>query len=120
MKKVLLVDDIHGSQKNTGAVDYLRSHGHYVNGVTTAKNAWEKVNSSRYDIIIIDASEDKEIRKGFTLNEMITEYFPNTRRICWTAIPGAEYDPLLRNKFDIVISKPIKPSELVEIIENLI
>ena len=121
MEKILLVDDYYG-RKNAGINDYLRIHGYYVDSVTNAKEAWEKINSKSYSLVIIDASEDVEIRKGFTLNEMIAEHFPQAIRMCWTAIPGAEYDPILKANYHTIFNKANiceDPKELIETIKTL-
>jgi DNA-binding NtrC family response regulator len=115
MKKILIVDDWINRLKSTR--ERLNKKGYRVEQVTNAKQAWEKVNTSRYDIIIIDTSEDVEVRRGSCLSDILQEDYPNTLRIGWTA--AAWYlSPQDKEKYHITLSKPVRIKDIKKGIEE--
>ncbi|MBT6774486.1 response regulator [Candidatus Woesearchaeota archaeon] len=115
MEKILIVDDWVDVFKPTRKI--LREDGYQVRQVATAQEAWEKLSTSRYDIVIIDTSEDTEIKKGKCLSEILEESFPNTLRIGWTA--AAMYlTPSDIRKYHHIISKPVITDDIKKGIEE--
>jgi len=111
MKKVLLVDDYYGSNQGPTLVEYLQTHGYFVTGATNAKDAWEKINRSSYDAIIIDGSEDLAVSQHYTLSEMVAQHFPNTKRISFSGENIANHDPSLKRNYDHIVLKGIRGSK---------
>ena len=118
--RVLLVDDEADSRELLDLV--LTSHGAQITVAASAAEAFEKIKSERFDIIVSDIGMPDE--DGFSLIGKIRE-LPNasggdTPAIALTAYARPEDRvQALRAGFQMHIAKPVEPNELIVTVANL-
>jgi hypothetical protein len=119
MKRILLLDNYYGDENNRGLVESIKKCGEYrIDTAMTAEEAFQKSQSTLYDVFIIDASEDVVIRNGRTLGEMLSEQFPNSRRIVWSGQGEIVYDQSLKEVYSAVSRKWLDMETMLALIEG--
>ncbi len=118
--RVLLVDDEADSRELLNLV--LASHGANITVAASAAEAFEKIKSAPFDIIISDIGMPEE--DGFSLIGKIrmlpTEQNGSIPAIALTAYARPEDRvQALRSGFQMHIAKPVEPDELIVTVANL-
>lgn len=103
MANILILDDIESFAITLS--EHFQTHGHTAQHVLYAGKALENVETNQYDFIIIDGSEDVEVRPGRTLTDVLKELYPSITRVALTGVHNPYDDPILQEKYDIILSK---------------
>jgi DNA-binding NtrC family response regulator len=117
MKRILIVDN-NQSVPESLAIYLNEFCGYHAEMTDNAGSAYDKIKTKSYDLILIDPSEDEEVRGNKTLSEVLAEDYPSIIRICFTA-RTTEYikDNVISERYHEVMHKE-DPHELVDLIKT--
>ena len=116
MVKILFVDDKQYVRTNEMFFRVI-DEGHTVVPCPCGYDAWAVHRDKRYDVYIIDASENIPVRGQDTLLEALQNLKPGARFIATTAQPGAR-EILLGEGFEEVLEKPISTRDIYSILKD--
>ncbi len=114
-KTVLVVDDDKSILRTFTRI--LQRAGYHVEVAETGKEAVEKVSANSYDVALIDVRlPDMD---GTDLLPTMQKNIPNAAKIVITGFPSMENGvKALDEGADAYLVKPLKPEELIAIIEE--
>ena len=128
MKKILLIDDDIKTMRSL-VDDLMYTHGFEVVHLETCDNVIETLNSSRFDIMILDImmpipsnwtlDEERRSKEGLSTGEVLYEkirkVFPELPILIYSA---KEVKPF-NDKKTVILRKPELPAEIVNRINKL-
>jgi CheY-like chemotaxis protein len=99
-------------------VPLLNEDGYPTTRVSSAQEAWNKIQSTGYEVIIIDASEDIVVRNGRCLSELVSEYYPSILRIGISACALVLLESLVQDRYQKLLQKPVRVEDIIRAIET--
>jgi CheY-like chemotaxis protein len=123
-KNILVVDDVEDIREVLTQI--LQYEGYNVIAASNGKTAMEAIDGMRIDLVVTDILMPE--MDGMELVNKIKESTPDTKFILMSAggryLPAKDYDYLEVAKkltgASMVLKKPFEPTELIDIIGNMI
>lgn len=117
MTKILWVDD---NWHARATMELLQMEGYETVLARNSVDAYKKLISDKFDVMIVDGGTNTEIKDGKNLGEVVKEEFPKILRICFTGGSVRQHLDQYMTEFDAVISRMYGITDLCEVIRDKI